>query len=190
MSSRDCWFSSCKTGTKNHRKEHVISMWFRSCSFLISMPDRYDLAYLGGQAPKCWKGGIQTILACFRSTVKMVVLCCVPQVWHWYALIIIEYSLFSIGSSCPSALEQRCDGHFQRESCERPWNRADECLRASGENHPHGLTKRHKWRALKSYAWWPKPHIFLLFFTATILPQLVKLLATDWQPPAYRARIV
>ena len=175
-------------GTKNHRKERVISMWFRSCSFLISMPDRYDLAYLGGQAPKCWKGGIQTILACFRSTVSEKWLCymlCSTAL----ALICIDYHwLLSLSlSSCPYALEQRCDGHFfgGNPVSGHEIARADECLRASDEN-PHGLTKRHKWRALKSYAWWPKPHIF----TATILPQLVKLLATDWQPPAYRARTV
>ena len=154
-------------------------MWFRSCSFLISMPDRYHLAYLGGQAPKCWKGGIQTILACFRSTVKMVVLCCAPQVWHWYALMIIDYSLFSVGSSCPSALEQRCDGHFQLMNVSEPVTRI--ILMAWQKD----ISEEH-WKAMLG----GQSLIFLLFFTATILPQLGKLLATDWQPPAYRARIV
>lgn len=128
------------------------------------------------------KGGIQTILelvsgqlfvknGCAMLCSTALALICIDYQW----LLSLLHSIFL--SLCPWAT-LRWPFFSGNPVSGHEIARADECLRASDEN-PHGLTKRHKWRALKSYAWWPKPHIF----TATILPQLVKLLATDWQPP-------
>ena len=155
MSSRDCWFSSCKTGWNKKSSQgtchfYVVQVMFfpdfHARSIPSSISRRTGSEMLEGRHPNhpcLFQVNCKNGCAMLCST--GLALICIDD--HWL-LSLLRWIFLSF---CPWA------------TLRWPFP-ADECLRASDENHPHGLTKRHKWRALKSYAWWPKPHIFTIFY--------------------------